>query len=320
MKKYVQFILLAVMSLTLLAGCGSTEKKEIVVAFLPNEAEGGDLKGNFKTLIEELQTALGDNYEVKFTVADDYAAVQTAIITGTAHLAWESGNTYATGHMKDENVIPIVSYGPNGEKDTAGYPAYIATHIDNAKDFEGKTSEEDKLAVLKGKSFAFVSPTSTSGALFPSTTFYRYFGPNGTKDFNTRNELFTNGVFFSEVQYGQKHQVDVQLINQKKVYAGAFCCGYAEEAGVMDQMYIISESVVPNGPLWGNKKFLTEEEIGKIQSHLVGLTPDNAKSKIFDEEVGLFSAEDVDPDAHLKRFFAVDAEYYNLFYEMNNVK
>lgn len=296
------------------------EVKKITMAFLPNEASGGDIKENFKYLVTEVQNALGDGYEVGYTVADDYAAVATAILSGTAHLAWESGNTYATSHMRDENVIPIVSYGPQGKPDEAGYPAFIATHKDNAKDFEGLTEEKDKLEVLKGKSFAFVSPTSTSGSMVPSTTFYKHFGPEGTGDVETRAQLQTSGEFFSDVQYGQTHQVTVTLINEKKVYAGAYCCGYAEEMGAKDNLLILAQAFVPNGPLWLNKNYLTEEEIEKIQTHLVNLTPENAAEGFFDPEKGLFSAEDVDPNAHEKRFFAVDETYYDFLYEMNKVK
>lgn len=302
------------------SGNNDQEIKKITLAFLPNESTGGDVKENFKHLVTEIQVALGDGYEVGYTVADDYAAVSTAILSGTAQLAWESGNTYATSHLRDENVVPIVSYGPDGKSDEAGYPAYIATHIDNKKDFEGLTDEKGKLAVLKGKSFSFVSPTSTSGCLVPSTSFYKYFGPDGTADIQTREELLTSGKFFSEVQYGQSHQSSVTLINEKKVYAGAYCCGYAQEMGAEDTLYIITESMVPNGPLWANKNYMTDEEMEKIQDHLVNLTPENANSEIFDEVNGLFSAEDVDPEAYMKRFFAVDVEYYDFLYEMNKVK
>lgn len=327
MKNLTKLMSLMLVVLTLLAGCtqanngGAQEKpKEIMLAFLPNEATGGDVKENFKHLVTEIQNALGENYVVGYTVADDYAAVATAILSGTAHLAWESGNTYATSHLRDSNVIPIVSYGPQGKPDQAGYPAFIATHKNNEADFAGLTSEKDKLAVLEGKSFAFVSPTSTSGSLVPSTMFYNNFGPNGTKQVETRAQLQTSGEFFSDVQYGQTHQVTVTLINEEKVYAGAYCCGYAEEMGAKDNLYIIGQAVVPNGPLWANKAYMTQDELTKIQTHLVNLTPENAVEGFFDSEKGLFSAEDIDPNAHEKRFFAVDETYYNFLYDMNKVK
>lgn len=330
MKKF-KFIFVLLAMLLVLVSCStnaeSSSKKSIVVAFLPNEVSGGDLKENFKTLLEEIQVALGDKYDVDYVVADDYAAVSTAIRTGTAQLAWESGNTYATSHILDSRVVPIVSYGIDGKKENANYPAYIAVHKDNAKDFAGITDEKAKLELLKDKSFAFVSATSTSGSLFPSTTFYRYFGPDGTKAFETRAQLQTSGVFFSEVQFGGKHQNVVQLLNQKKVYAGAFCCNYGAETNPetgkesSENIEIISTQYVPNGPLWTSTKSLTDEEIKLIQDHLVGLTESNTNSKIFHPTDGLFSAESADQaNANKNRFFAVDKTFYDLYYEMNKVK
>ncbi|MCG4878308.1 PhnD/SsuA/transferrin family substrate-binding protein, partial [Eggerthella lenta] len=74
-----------------------------------------------------------------------------------------------------EKIQPILSYGPNGDPDKSGYNAYIATNKKHAADFEGM-SKEEKLKSLKGKSFGFVSPTSTSGCLVPTTTFWKLFG------------------------------------------------------------------------------------------------------------------------------------------------
>lgn len=294
------------------------EPTKYIVAFLPNEAdETGDLKDSFRYLIEEMEVALGDGYEIDYTIADDYAAVATAIRSGTAHFAWESGNTYATTHMIDDSVVPIVSYGTDDNK---GYSSYISVHIDNASDFDGLTDQKDILAVLQDKSFAFVSPTSTSGTLFPSTTLYEYFGPDGEGLFDTREELLTTDAFFSEVQFSGDHRVSVQYINRAQVYAGAYCCQFAQEEGVEDNLKIISETFVPNGPLWTNTEFVDEADIDTIRDHFVQLTPENTTTDFYHYENGFFTAEQ-DPDwAQDIRFFAVDVEYYDAFYAMNNVK
>lgn len=311
--------------MVLLTGCSQNadteEIKKFTVAFLPNEAdESGALKENFLHLLTELQNALGENYEFDYVIADDYAAVATAIRTGTAHFAWESGNTYATTHMADEDVVPIVSYGPSGVADEeAGYTSYIAVHDDVKAEFESINDEKEKLAKLEGTAFAFVSPTSTSGSLFPSTKLYQYFGPDGEQKFTTRSELQTPGYYFSDVQFGGDHVTTVTLLAQKKVYAAAYCCNYDEEAGAENDIYVISETFVPNGPLWTNSRFVSAEEIELIQDHLVALRPENTDSGFFDEATGFFT-DDGHEGSQLKYFFAVDVSYYQAFYDMNNVQ
>lgn len=318
--KSVQKLLAACVLLVGLAGCSTeknqnaVQKEKIVVALLPNE--GAEVSAESQLLLDEIKQALGDNYEVEGVVGDDYAAVSEAILTGTAQIAWESGATYAQAHMEDENVIPLVSYGVNGDKNNAGYPAYIATNIENAADFEGK-SEAEKLALLKGKSFSFVSATSTSGCLVPTTTLYNAFGPNGDQSVNAKElvnaKTTSQGGLFSEIQFGGNHPGSVQLIAEKKVYAGAFCCNYGDP--YKEQLYVIAESTVPNGPLWVNKANLSQDAIDKLTHHFVNLTPENAVPNFFDKEKGFFSAENPDT-ADVLRFFEVSVDDYDFVYKM----
>ena len=76
--------------------------------------------------------------------------------------------------MADDAVIPLFTYGEDadgdgkGDLDHAVYKAYIATDIKNKADFEGK-SRDEMFEQLLGKSFSFVSATSTSGRLVPTT-------------------------------------------------------------------------------------------------------------------------------------------------------
>lgn len=326
MKKLVK-IALSGLLIAGLAACSSTqasnegnassgETKEITVAFLPNEnAENPEASRiSNEMLVAELQAALGDEYEVVSVFADDYSAVKEAILTGTAQIAWESGATYASAHLENENVIPLVSYAKDGDKSLTGYPAYIATHKNNQADFEGKTLEE-QLDQLKGNSFAFVAATSTSGSLVPTTTLFDHFGPNGTGEVSNKsqiNELTqSDGGIFSEIQMGGNHPGSVQLIVNERVYAGAFCCNYGDE--VMDDLYVITQSTVPNGPLWANSEYLTQEEMDKIVDHFVNLTPENAVENFFSDENGFFWESE---DLGSNRFYATEVSDYDFVYQM----
>lgn len=319
MKKGSKFLMSALLGMTLLAGCGSggEETKDITIAFLPNEKTPERSEEAFAMLEEEVKAALGENYNVKVSVLDDYAAVTEAMLSGTAQIAWESGATFATTYEKNNKVLPIVSYGPEGNAEKSGYNAYIATNVKNKADFEGKTREE-KYEQLKGKSFSFVSASSTSGCLVPTQSLWEIFGTEGEKvvakkeEINVKKE--SEGGLFSDVQYGGNHPGSVTLIAQDKVYAGAYCCNYGDD--YEDDLYIIDEQFVPNGPLWVNTEVLSEEEVTNLTDHFVNLTSENAINKnFFAKENGFFfEAED---DTTTYRFFKTDVSRYQFILDMN---
>lgn len=308
-------LLLALTLVVTLAACG--EDKTFTIAFLPNETTSGELSDSAQMLADEIQEALGNGYTVDYVIVDDYSAVTEAILTGTAQIAWESGATFTGANLEDDAVIPLVSYAPNADESLGGYPGYIATHIDNASDFAGLTTEAEKLAVLKDKSFAFVSATSTSGRLVPTTTFWNAFGPDGTGEVSEKTQIYednaANGGLFSEIIFSGTHQTSAAQIFQKDVYAGAFCCTYGVgtdsqgNAYTLDDFYIISEALVPNGPLWVNSDYFTQEEMDAITDHLVGLNESNA-ADFFDAETGFFFEYD---EPTIQRFFAVDVSHYD---------
>lgn len=314
MKKILALMTIMVALIGITAGCQSGETAsgetttEYILADLPND--GGQVSENTKLIVEEMNKALEPhNAHVTAVVADDYSAVSEAILTGTAHIGTPSGATYTKAHLENENVIPLFIQAPNGVAEDGGYPAYIGTHIDNKSDFEG-LSKEEALKSLKGKSFSFVSATSTSGRLVPTTVLYNTFGPDGTGDITTRNQVFekttAEGGIFSEIQFGGSHPASVELIVNKKVYAGAFCCNYADD--YKDKLYIISETLVPNGPYWVNKDYMKQEHINALVEHFTNLTPDNAVAGLFSDK-----AEDTDAGAleMTDRFVAVEPSFYN---------
>jgi len=315
MKKIIGLFLIA-FAIVSLTACAA-EEKTFTIAFLPNETTAGELSASAQMLADELQVALGDNYTVNYVIVDDYSAVTEAILTGTAQIAWESGATFTKANLEDDAVVPLVSYAPNADVSLGGYPGYIATHKDNAGDFTGLTTDAQKLAVLKGKSFGFVSATSTSGRLVPTTSFWNAFGPNGDGSLTDKEDIYVNdtsaGGIFSEIVFAGTHQTSAALIYQKDVYAGAFCCTYGVgtdsegNAYTLDDFYIISEALVPNGPLWVNSDYFTQAEMDRIADHLVGLNATNAP-EFFDAETGFFFEYD---EPTIQRFFKVDVSHYD---------
>lgn len=317
MKKSVSFMMSALLGLTLLAGCSTkSAAKDITIAFLPNEKTPERSEEAFNMLKDEVQAALGDGYNVKIAVLDEYAAVTEAMLSGTAQIAWESGATFATTYMKNDKVLPLVSYGPNGDAEKSGYNAYIATNVSHKADFEGK-SREEKLALLKGKSFSFVSASSTSGCLVPTQSLWEIFGVDGSKDVTTKEQInvknTADGGVFSDVQYGGSHPGSVTLIAQDKVYAGAYCCNYGEE--YKDDLYIVDQQFVPNGPLWVNTEALGADAVQKLTDHFVNLTADNAVNKdFFSKDKGFFFEVEDDPSNY--KFFKTDVSNYQFIIDM----
>ena len=316
MKKVLIGLVALAFALMAFTGCAKEEEKiEYVFAALPND--GGEMTDYTKYVIEEMNKALEPyNASVKYVACDDYSVVSESILSGTAHIGTPSGATFTKAHLENNNVIPMFVQAANGDLNdpATGYPAFIGTHIDNAGDFEG-LSDEEKIQQLKGKSFSFVSATSTSGRLIPTQTLWDAFGPNGTGDVTSRNQIFelteAEGGLFSEVQFGGNHPGSVELIVNKKVYAGAFCCEYAADNA--DSLYIIAQRQVPPGPYWVNTDYMPQEHIDAITEHFVNLTPENAVEGMFVE-----NPEESDDGAlaMTDRFVAVDHTFYNFLKDM----
>lgn len=307
MRKILSIGLVLMVSLLLLVGCGKSNAMTVyTLVSLPND--GGKMTNNTGFVIAEMNKALEPfNAKVEYVTADDYSVVSEAILSGTAHIGTPSGATYTKAHLEDANVVPMFIIAPYGKADQGGYPAFIGTHIDNKSDFEGM-SEEEAIRTLKGKTFSFVSATSTSGRLVPTTTFWKVFGPQGTGDVKTRNEIFEitadRGGLFSEVQFGGSHPSSVELIVNKKVYAGAFCCQYADK--YKDDIHIIAKTMVPNGPYWVNKEYMDQKHIDAIVKHFITLTPETAEANMFSEVDG----ESDEAFGIHDRFIAVEPSFY----------
>lgn len=145
---------------------GSAAQGVLKVSAIPDEAPT-ELQRKFKPLGDYLEKET--DMKVQFTAVTDYAAVVESLATGKIDMAWLGGFTFVQAKLRTNGTaIPIVQRAED-EKFTS---RYIVPAGSPAK----------TLADLKGKTFAFGSPSSTSGHLMP-----RYFllkaGINPEKDF-----------------------------------------------------------------------------------------------------------------------------------------
>ncbi|MEP6504960.1 MAG: putative selenate ABC transporter substrate-binding protein, partial [Betaproteobacteria bacterium] len=170
------------------------------VSAIPDEAPT-ELQRKFKPLGEYLKAKTG--LDVQFTPVTDYAAVVEGLATKKIDLAWLGGFTFVQAKLRTEGqVVPIVQRAED-EKFTSRFIVPIDSPL--------KT-----IADLKGHTFAFGAPSSTSGSLMP-----RYFlqqqGIDASKDFKT-------------VAFSGAHDATVAFVASGRAEAGVL------NASVMDKL------------------------------------------------------------------------------------
>ena len=170
------------------------------VSAIPDEAPT-ELQRKFKPLGDYLKRETG--MEVQFVPVTDYAAVVEGLATNKLDLAWLGGFTYVQARLRTNGgVVPIVQ-----RAEDAKFTSRFIVPVDSG----AKT-----LADLKGKTFAFGAPSSTSGSLMP-----RYFllqaGIDPERDFKS-------------VAFSGAHDATVAFVAAGRAEAGVL------NASVMDKL------------------------------------------------------------------------------------
>lgn len=177
-----------------LAGLPVTTRAEGVlrVSAIPDEAPT-ELQRKFAPLGAYLEQETG--LKVSFVPVTDYASVVEALATRKIDMAWLGGFTFVQARIRTQgSAVPLVQ-----RAEDASFTSKFITANADIKD----------LADLKGRTFAFGSPSSTSGHLMP-----RYFlgqaGVNPDRDF--RNVAFS-GAHDATVAFVQSGKVDAGVLN-----------------------------------------------------------------------------------------------------------
>ena len=180
------------------------------VSAIPDEAPT-ELQRKFKPLGDYLHKETG--LEVQFTPVTDYAAVVEGMANNKIDMAWLGGFTFVQARLRTNGGVVPIAQRAEDEKFTSKF--IVPT------DSSAKT-----LADLKGKNFAFGSPSSTSGHLMP-----RYFlkreGIDADKDFKA-------------VAFSGAHDATVAFVASGRADAGVL------NASVMDKLI---ESGNPNAAM-----------------------------------------------------------------------
>ncbi len=169
------------------------------VSAIPDESPT-ELLRKFKPLGAYLEEEVG--MKVAWTPVNDYPAVVESLAAKKIDLAWLGGFTFVQVRLRTGNAIPIAQRAED-EK-------FISRYIVPA------SSSARTLQDLKGKTFAFGSPSSTSGHLMP-----RFFllkaGINPDKD-------------FSRIAFSGAHDATVAFVASGRAEAGAL------NASVLDKL------------------------------------------------------------------------------------
>ena len=163
------------------------------VSAIPDEAPT-ELQRKFKPLGDYLAQETGT--KVEFLPVTDYAAVVESLATGKLDLAWLGGFTFVQAKLRTNGTaIPIVQRA----EDETFTSRYIVPLDSTAK----------SLADLKGKSFAFGAPSSTSGHLMPRHYLLKA-GIDPDKDF--KNVAFS-GAHDATVAFVASGRADAGVLN-----------------------------------------------------------------------------------------------------------
>lgn len=152
------FVVIAISALAVvIAGCGgssSSSADTLRVGLIPNQ-NPKEVEAQYKPLEDYLSKEIGR--DVKVSVPATYNAVVEALVSGKLDMAYFGGLTYVQARQRAD-VTPLVTE-INPRAGTTKYHSLIITP---------KDSDIQKVADIKGKTFAFGSVSSTSGSLYPS--------------------------------------------------------------------------------------------------------------------------------------------------------
>lgn len=177
-----------------LAGCGGSggEAETLSVGLIPNQAPD-EVEAEYQPLEDYLSEEMGR--PVELSVPTSYNAVVEAMSAGELDLAYFGGLTYVQARERAD-VEPLVTEVNPRTGDTTYRSAIIAPESSGIREVED----------IEGEDFAFGSPSSTSGSLFPAIML-------GEAGIDYRSDL-------GEVAYTGGHDAAAQAVANGRVAAG----------------------------------------------------------------------------------------------------
>ena len=244
----------AVVMLLALGGLSVAHAQDMLrVSAIPDESPT-ELLRKFTPLGKYLEQKTG--LKVEWTPVNDYPAVVEALAAKKIDLAWLGGVTFVQAHLRAGDVVPIVQRA----EDAKFTSKFIAN---NASGING-------LADLKGKNFAFGSPSSTSGHLMP-----RYYLQqaklNPEKD-------------FKRVAFSGAHDATASWVESGRVEAGALNASVWDKLVESKKVDTTKVKVIYTTPPyfdynWTVRGGLSPALVKKLTDAFLALDPANPEQK-----------------------------------------
>lgn len=334
-----RFVFAATLAIAAMAAAAAAPKPFVVVWY-PNNS-GEDWKAGREAIGKVISEAIGRPVVDKLTT--DYVIAIQAIASGQAAMCYPGAVGYIQAEQKNPRVVPLVTMSsPKGTLDDSVYYSRIAVRAADGQQY--LKGGKYVLDPLKGKTFSFVSSSSTSGFLIPSSLIKAYFAKSmGYKPDDKVEDLFLEGgkgKLFGQVVFGQTHQGSIYNVLSGKADACAvddidvdayfeLVSGRANQPGAVyavkknadapfdtipgASFVVIASTTVRQAPIIVNMDQVTKEEFSKLRAALTSdetaenpliFTPKDYKDASGKPVRGLWKKTDKE------RFLAVDAAWY----------
>ncbi|MFW8635845.1 phosphonate ABC transporter substrate-binding protein [Cribrihabitans pelagius] len=237
-------LIAAALSTTVLASAASAEGiTGFRIGILGGE-NAQDRLNNNECLREYTEEALG--VETKLFAPADYNGVIQGLLGGTIDMAWLGASAYAKTYLSDPEAVEPVLVKVNTD---GGYGYYSVG-------FARKDSGITSLDGMKGKTFGFGDPNSTSGYLIPSIEIPQATGAS-----------MQSGDYFADVKFTGGHEQTIVSVANGDVDGGVTWAdglgewedGYqsgalrrAVDAGLVDMNDVVEiwkSKPIPEGPV-----------------------------------------------------------------------
>lgn len=248
MKKLLRLAVFVAGSLTAMHSMAEDAPKELNLGILGGQNATQQI-GDNQCVKDFFDKEL--NVDTKLRNSSDYSGVIQGLLGKKVDMVLSmSPSSFASVYINNPKAVDLVGIVIDDTDKSRGYHSVVVVKAD---------SPYQKLSDLKGKSFGFADPDSTSGYLIPNQTFKKEFG--GTTDNKYNN-------FFSSVTFSGGHEQDILGVLNGQ-FEGAVTwasmigdreTGYTSGAfnrmirmdhpDLMKKIRIIWESpLIPNGPI-----------------------------------------------------------------------
>ncbi|CAI8801799.1 MULTISPECIES: phosphate/phosphite/phosphonate ABC transporter substrate-binding protein [unclassified Pseudomonas] len=227
MKPLRSFLRVASIALALTAAGLASAKDQLTIGLIPSEDSQAMIEAS-KQVLDTLQTRLG--MPVVPFVATDYNGIIEALRAGKLDVAYLGPFSYVLA----TSVAEVEAFAVAVTRKT-GQSAYKSVIVAR------KDSGIRELADLKGRTFAFVDPSSASGHLFPKA--------------GLEQAGFVPAQLFSRVIFSGSHDASILAVENHKVDAAAvadriFASAVSKGLVKQDEFQVVwSSRPIPESPM-----------------------------------------------------------------------